>query len=110
MPRRRQRAARSVPESRAARTCGRSLTACKSPRTTQCRDHGSSAKPDPRVPKVDAPGEYRIRRLHRDGSRGIARFELVGKEGVDNVQRAEKAHQRCTENDENLSKHRTFLL
>ena len=63
----------------------------------------ASVKPDPPVPKVDAPGEYRIRRLHRDGSRGIARFELVGKEGVDNVQRAEKARQRCTENDENLN-------
>ena len=41
----------------------------------------ASVKPDPAVPKVDAPGEYRIRRLHR----GIAPFELVGKEGVDNV-------------------------
>ena len=50
------------------------------------------------------------RRFHRGGSRRIARFELVGKEGVDNVQRAKKAHQRGTENDEDLSKHRPFLL
>jgi hypothetical protein len=58
---------------------------------------------------VHAPGEYRIRRFHRGGGCGIPPFELVGKEGVDKVQRAKQAVQRCADNDKDLSKHRSFL-
>jgi hypothetical protein len=69
----------------------------------------AAVKPDPPVPQARAPGEYRTRRFHSGGGGDIARLELVGKEGIDNVQRAEKAQHRCAGSDKDLRKHRPFL-
>ena len=59
----------------------------------------AGVKADPRVPQTRTLGEYRTRGFHRGGGCGIAGFEILGEERVDNMYRSKQAERRCTESD-----------